>query len=47
VFRFGLDLEGGVYRTLQTVGDMIGGVTRERARQLEERALGALGILED
>lgn len=44
--RFGLDEGARVYRTLHVVGDMMGGVTRERARQLEERALAALGIEE-
>jgi hypothetical protein len=46
--RFGFDgRPGETYRILDTVGQMIGGVTRERARQLEERALRALNILED
>lgn len=46
VLRFGLDSSPPctVYRTLAMVGDMIGGVSRERARQLEERALAALEI---
>ncbi|WKZ28625.1 MAG: sigma factor-like helix-turn-helix DNA-binding protein [Patescibacteria group bacterium] len=45
--RFGLD--GSVpstYRTLEEVGEEMGGITRERARQLEERALEILGISE-
>jgi Sigma-70, region 4 len=46
--RFGFDGEPGkTYRVLTEVGEMMGGVTRERARQLEERALGTLNILED
>ncbi len=46
--RFGLEeLDQGVYRTLKEVGEALGGFTREWARQLEERALAALGIVED
>lgn len=42
--RFGLDQpEGGIYRTLNEVGQLLN-VTRERARQREERALAWLGI---
>lgn len=40
--RFGIT--DGVYRSLQAVGDLMGGITRERVRQLEEKALVALGI---
>lgn len=46
--RFGLDdLNAGVYRRLQEVGDLMGGITRERVRQLEARGLELLGIDED
>jgi hypothetical protein len=45
VLRFGLE-EVGVYRTLLEVGQRMGGITRERARQLEERGLSLLGISE-
>lgn len=46
--RFGLnELERGVYRRLADVGQLMGGISRERARQLEERALKSLGIEED
>ncbi len=46
--RFGLDeLERGVYRKLVDVGTMMGGISRERVRQLEERALATIGIVED
>jgi hypothetical protein len=41
--RFGLDEAMGVYRKLEEVGKILG-FTRERARQLEERALGLLNI---
>lgn len=41
--RFGLDEHAGVYRTLEEIGQALG-VTRERVRQLEEKALDALGI---
>lgn len=45
--RFGLDRLGEpTYRTLSEVGEMMGGITRERARQLEERALEWLGVEE-
>lgn len=46
--RFGLDdKQTGVYRTLQEVADAMGGIsTRERARQLEDRGLELLGIVE-
>jgi len=54
VLRFGLDdLQAPVYRTLLEVGERLdnlrgdGGVTRERARQLEESALSKLGIVDD
>jgi len=36
----------GTYRTLETVGKMMGGLTRERVRQLEEEALQFLNISE-
>lgn len=48
--RFGLDkLDAPAYLTLEAVGQLMGegGVTRERIRQLEERALELLGIQED
>lgn len=48
VLRFGLDrVDAPVYRTLKEVGEMMGGITRERARQLEEQALECLGIKEE
>lgn len=43
--RFGL--EGNLYRTLQEVANQMGGVTRERVRQHEKKALRLLGIQED
>jgi hypothetical protein len=47
VLRFGLEeLALGAYRTLEEVGNLTG-VTRERVRQREERALKILGITEE
>jgi len=46
--RFGLAPElPSTYRTLEEVGGLMGGITRERVRQLEERGLAALGISAD
>jgi hypothetical protein len=48
-YRFVFDVDyqrEGRYRTLAEVGDLMG-VTRERVRQLEERALASLGIEEE
>lgn len=45
--RFGLDVGASVYRTLEDVGQSMGGITRERVRQLEVLALAALGASED
>lgn len=45
VLRFVLQsLDDPTYRTLSEVGDLMGGITRERVRQLEEIALKILGI---
>ncbi len=43
--RYGL--EDGVYRTLEDIGQRLGGLTRERIRQLEEIAFKALGIVDE
>lgn len=46
--RFGLDDSTfGTYRTLDEVGKLMGDLSRERIRQLEERALAKLDISED
>lgn len=46
--RFGLDdLQRPAYRTLSEIGEAMGGITRERVRQLEERGLGLLGIVKE
>lgn len=45
-FRFGMDGESR-YRTLAEVGAMLGNLTRERARQLEQRALMLLEIADE
>lgn len=46
--RFGLDgLPTPAYRTLVAIGEVLGGITRERVRQLEERALALLEIVEE
>lgn len=47
VLRFGLEDDRPIYRTLQQVGEEMGDITRERVRQLEERALEVLGIAEE
>jgi hypothetical protein len=45
--RFGLDQpDTPTYRTLLEVGEMMGGITRERVRQLEDRALRLIGVEE-
>jgi len=45
MLRFGLnDLKNPVYRTLKSVGDILGGISRERVRQLEEGAFRFLGL---
>lgn len=44
VLRFGLNEGGTVYRKLEDVGQMMDGITRERVRQLEEKALAVLRI---
>jgi len=46
--RFGIaEDHASNYRTLDEVGTLMNGVTRERARQLEERGLALLGISVD
>lgn len=45
VLRFGL--EDGKYKTLQEVAGLLGGLTRERIRQLEEQGLAILNIPTD
>lgn len=45
VLRYGLT--DGKYRTLEEIGQHFGGLTRERIRQLEERAFAELGIKDE
>lgn len=42
ISRFGIF--DGKYKTLESVGELLGGITRERVRQLEEYAFGILGL---